>query len=78
MFNSCLDKTLKQVHSDLTLSTRAKIVINQYMKHILHRVCNEASNIAKNRSDFLDGYSIEKGMNKVLPGKQNKKLFSNL
>lgn len=68
---------MKQVHPELTVSTRAMGIINSFVIDIFERLASEASKLAKlNRRATMSSRDIQTAVRLILPGELSKHAVS--
>uniref|UniRef100_T1J4D8 Core Histone H2A/H2B/H3 domain-containing protein n=1 Tax=Strigamia maritima TaxID=126957 RepID=T1J4D8_STRMM len=66
-------KTLRQVHPDVGLSTKAMVIMNSFVNDIFDRIAAEASRLANlNKRATISSLEIQTAVRLVLPGELAK------
>jgi len=72
---SYIHKVLKQVHSDIGISSRAMAIMNSFVMDNFTRICEEASNLCKRSKSIkktLGAREIQTAVRLILPGELAK------
>eukprot|EP00762_Andalucia_godoyi_P003844 ANDGO_08629.mRNA.1 Histone H2B.2 len=76
-FSSYIYKVLRQVHSDIGISTRAMGIMNSFINDVFERIATEASRLSRyNKTKTLSSREIQTAVRLVLPGELAKHAVS--
>lgn len=76
-FKIFIFRVMKQVHPELTVSTRAMGIINSFVIDIFERLASEASKLAKlGRRATMSSRDIQTAVRLILPGELSKHAVS--
>lgn len=70
-------KVLKQVHTDVGMSSKAMSIMNSFMNDIFERIANEASRLSKySKKRTISSREIQTAVRLLLPGELSKHAVS--
>ena len=66
-------RVLKQVHPEIGISKRTMAIMNSFVRDLLDKICNEASQLSKyNKTHTLSSKDIQCAVKLLLPGELSK------
>ncbi|KAG2379130.1 hypothetical protein C9374_007768 [Naegleria lovaniensis] len=76
-YSSYIYKVLRQVHSDIGISTKAMSIMNSFIQDIFERIANEAAQLCRvNGTKTLSSREIQTAVRLILPGELAKHAVS--
>ncbi len=70
-------RVLKQVHPEIGVSKRTMAIMNSFIKDILDKICNEASQLSKfKKAQTISSKDIQAAVKLLLPGELAKHAMS--
>ncbi|EZG82922.1 histone H2B [Gregarina niphandrodes] len=68
-----INKLLKNVHTDLTITSKAMSIVHSFVLDNFSRICDEASNLCKRtKTKTLGAREIQTAVRLILPGELSK------
>lgn len=76
-YSNYIYKVLKQVHPDISISKKAMVIMDSFVRELLDRIAREAGRLARyNKKRILSSREIQTAVKLILPGELAKHAIS--